>query len=212
MNIGKLGRVSALAVLALGMATSVSAQEGKYASDGSGDAVRDGSGDCVLGAIGNMLEECLPTAAPIEPDPVPVMPKPAYVPPPPKPIVRVLSLNESGGSNFAFDSSNLTDKAQGQLSGFVNNVKTSNVAPSNITVVGHTDSIGSEAYNQKLSVNRANSVASYLASQGMNRGMMQVSGRGETQPVASNKTKAGRAANRRVDIRVTGQRKVTVRQ
>ena len=212
MNIEKLGRMSALAVIALSMATSVSAHDGKYVSDGSGDAVRDGSGDCVLGAIGNMLEECLPTAAPIEPDPVPVMPKPAYVPPPPKPIVRVLNLNESGGSNFAFDSANLTDKAQGQLSGFANSVKASNVSPSSITVVGHTDSIGSEAYNQKLSVDRANSVASYLASQGMNRGMMQVSGRGETQPAASNKTKAGRAANRRVDIRVTGQRKITVRQ
>ena len=166
MNFEKLATMSAVTVLALGMATSVSAHEGKYVSDGSGDAVRDGSGDCVLGAIGNMLEECLPTAAPIKPDPV--MPKPAYVPPPPppKPIVRVLNLNESGGSNFAFDSANLTDKAQGQLSGFANSVKSSNVAPSSIIVVGHTDSIGSEAYNQKLSVNRANSVASYLASQG----------------------------------------------
>lgn len=211
MKLEKLATMSAVAVLALTAATSVSAHGGKYVSDGSGDEVRDGSGDCVLGAIGNMLDGCILAAAPITPDPI--MPKPAYVPPPPpKPIVRVLNLNESGGSNFAFDSANLTDKAQGQLSGFVNNVKSSNVSPTSITVVGHTDSIGKEAYNQGLSERRANSVASYLTSQGMNRGIMNVSGRGETQPVASNKTKAGRAQNRRVDIRVTGQRKVTVRQ
>ena len=105
----------------------------------------------------------------------------------------------------------LFTKSRGQLSGFVSNVKSSNVAPTSIIVVGHTDSIGSEAYNQTLSEKRANSVASYLTSQGMNRGMMQVSGRGESQPVASNTTKAGRAESRRVDIRVTGQRTITVR-
>ena len=212
MNIEKLTIICATAVLAVSMVSSLSAHQGKYVSDGSGGAVRDGSGDCVLGAIGNMLEECMPAAALIKADPVPVaMPKPVP-PPPPKPIVKVLNLNEAGGSNFAFDSAKLTDKARGQLSGFVNNVKSSNVAPTSITVVGHTDSIGSDACNQTLSEKRANSVASYLNSQGMNRGIMQVSGRGESQPAASNTTKAGRAENRRVDIRVTGRRTVTVRR
>jgi len=217
MNIEKLTIISATAVLAVSMVSSLSAQEG-YVQDGSGIAVRDSAGECVLAAGGNILEECIPAAAPIMADPVPVKvaPKPVYVPPPapkprPAPIVKVLNLNEAGGSNFAFDSANLTDKARGQLSSFVSNVKSSNVAPTSITVVGHTDSIGSEAYNQTLSEKRANSVASYLNSQGMNRGIMQVSGRGESQPAASNKTKAGRAENRRVDIRVTGQRKITVR-
>ncbi len=210
MNIEKLTIISTTAVLAVAMVSSLSAQEGKYVQDGSGIAVRDGSGKCVLGAIGNMLEGC---GAPIKVEPVPVyVPPPAPMPKPrPAPMVKVLNLNESGGSNFAFDSANLTDKAQGQLAGFVNSVKTSNVAPSSITIVGHTDSIGSDAYNQTLSEKRANSVASYLTSQGMNRGMMRVSGRGESQPVASNTTKAGRAENRRVDIRVTGRRTITVR-
>ena len=115
MNFEKLATMSAVTVLALSMATSVSAQEEKYVQDGSGVAVRDGSGKCVLGAIGNMLEGCgVPVAAPIKVVPV-YVPPPAPMPKPrPAPIVKVLNLNESGGSNFAFERANLTDKARSQ--------------------------------------------------------------------------------------------------
>ncbi|MFC0397757.1 OmpA family protein [Paraburkholderia rhizosphaerae] len=67
-------------------------------------------------------------------------------------------------------------------------------------VVGHTDSTGQPAYNQTLSVNRAESVTSYLASQGVAAQRLSASGMGANQPIADNNTEAGRAANRRVEI------------
>ena len=72
-----------------------------------------------------------------------------------------------------------------------------------IDVIGHTDSQGSDAYNQQLSQRRADSVANYLASRGVNRARMVAYGQGESQPVADNSTAAGRQANRRVELRIT---------
>jgi len=71
-----------------------------------------------------------------------------------------------------------------------------------IDVYGHTDSTGSEAYNQQLSERRANSVAAYLESRGVQSARIGTRGFGETQPIAPNDTEEGRAANRRVEIRV----------
>lgn len=71
-----------------------------------------------------------------------------------------------------------------------------------VQIVGHTDSTGTAAYNQQLSVNRANAVVIYLAAQGIDRTRMQAVGMGESQPVASNATAAGRAKNRRVEIKI----------
>jgi outer membrane protein OmpA-like peptidoglycan-associated protein len=74
-------------------------------------------------------------------------------------------------------------------------------------VVGHTDSTGQPAYNQTLSVNRAQSVVNYLMQQGVAGQRLSAEGRGDTQPIADNGTEAGRAANRRVEIylRATAQ-------
>ena len=71
-----------------------------------------------------------------------------------------------------------------------------------IDVYGHTDSTGSDAYNQTLSENRARSVASYLEARGVSGARLATRGFGETQPIADNATEEGRAANRRVEIRV----------
>lgn len=71
-----------------------------------------------------------------------------------------------------------------------------------IDVVGYTDSSGPEAYNQRLSERRAGTVAQYLERQGVQRERILASGRGEANPVASNRTPEGRAQNRRVDIRI----------
>jgi len=71
------------------------------------------------------------------------------------------------------------------------------------TVIGHTDSSGSDAYNQKLSERRAQSVATYLEGKGIGAGRLAVSGKGESEPVADNATKEGRAQNRRVVLRRT---------
>lgn len=72
-----------------------------------------------------------------------------------------------------------------------------------VDIVGHTDSDGSDAYNQRLSEQRATSVANYIASQGVDSRRFYIEGRGETQPIASNATEAGKAQNRRVEIYIT---------
>ena len=70
------------------------------------------------------------------------------------------------------------------------------------TVVGHTDSIGTDEYNRKLSLRRADSVKNYLVSQGVPQIKIRAEGRGESEPVASNKTAGGRSQNRRVEVTV----------
>ncbi|MGB3276986.1 MAG: OmpA family protein [Castellaniella sp.] len=76
-----------------------------------------------------------------------------------------------------------------------------------VIATGHTDSIGTEAYNQKLSERRANTVKQYLISKGVPADRIYAEGKGELQPVASNKTREGRAQNRRVEIEIVGTRK-----
>ena len=71
-----------------------------------------------------------------------------------------------------------------------------------IDVLGHTDSDGSETYNQALSERRAQSVASYLSSHGVSSVRMATRGYGEMQPIASNETPDGKAQNRRVEIKI----------
>jgi OOP family OmpA-OmpF porin len=77
-----------------------------------------------------------------------------------------------------------------------------------IIAVGHTDSIGTDAYNQKLSVRRADAVKAYLQSKGIEANRVYTEGKGEKQPVAENKSADGRAKNRRVEIEVVGTRTV----
>ena len=70
-------------------------------------------------------------------------------------------------------------------------------------VIGHTDSVGAADFNQRLSENRARSVAEYLSGQGILPARLLVAGMGEAQPVASNATPEGRAQNRRVTLQIT---------
>jgi outer membrane protein OmpA-like peptidoglycan-associated protein len=111
-----------------------------------------------------------------------------------------ITLNMPGNITFAFDSSNL----QPQFYPILNNVaETLNEYNQTvIEVAGHTDSVGDAAYNQQLSVQRANAVAGYLSSRGVTQQRMIVTGAGETRPIASNDTEAGRAQNRRVEITI----------
>jgi outer membrane protein OmpA-like peptidoglycan-associated protein len=74
-----------------------------------------------------------------------------------------------------------------------------------IEVEGHTDSVGSDAYNQRLSEQRAESVRDYLLSQGLKGDILTAKGFGETSPVASNDTASGRQQNRRVELVVSGE-------
>ena len=103
--------------------------------------------------------------------------------------------------NFAFDSSALTDSDKAQLDAAVAELKRLNWTSG--VIEGHTDSIGSDAYNQKLSERRAATVREYLIAQGIAESRMSPTGFGESQPVADNKTAEGRAENRRVVLRRT---------
>jgi OOP family OmpA-OmpF porin len=72
-----------------------------------------------------------------------------------------------------------------------------------ITIVGHTDSDGNDAYNQKLSETRATAVMQYFLEKGISSGRMKAIGKGESFPIADNKTDAGKAQNRRIEIEFT---------
>ena len=111
-----------------------------------------------------------------------------------------ITLNMPGNITFAFDSSNL----QPQFYPILNNVADTlnEYNQTVIEVAGHTDSVGDASYNQTLSVQRANAVAGYLSSRGVVQQRMIVTGAGETRPIASNDTEAGRAQNRRVEITI----------
>jgi outer membrane protein OmpA-like peptidoglycan-associated protein len=104
--------------------------------------------------------------------------------------------------HFEFDSAKLTAADKTRLDLIVTRLKKE--APSaQLRVTGHTDSVGSDAYNKKLSDRRAHSVVEYLISNGIPRSsFVSVSGAGESQPVADNKTADGRAMNRRVEIQI----------
>ncbi len=106
---------------------------------------------------------------------------------------------------FDFDKSVLKPAGKAKLDDLVGKVKGINLEV--IIAVGHTDSVGSDAYNQKLSVRRAESVKAYLVTKGIEKNRIYTEGKGEKQPVADNKTKEGRAKNRRVEIEVVGTRK-----
>lgn len=106
------------------------------------------------------------------------------------------------GINFAFDSSRIdagSEKILGRAVDALNNARSVDVR-----IKGHTDSIGSEAYNVKLSERRANAVRDYLVRQGIAGGRMTTEGKGESQPVAPNTTDEGRYQNRRVEFHVVG--------
>ena len=107
---------------------------------------------------------------------------------------------------FGFDRAVLKDEGKQKLDDIVNQLD--GVALEVIVAVGHTDSVGPEAYNQRLSVRRAEAVKAYLVSKGIEANRVYTEGKGEAQPVADNKTKDGRAKNRRVEIEVVGSRQV----
>lgn len=100
--------------------------------------------------------------------------------------------------SFEVDSAELSFGAQSTFDKIANVLK--DYEKTAIHVVGHTDSTGSDAYNQKLSERRASEVAKYLSSRGVSSSRILIWGRGESEPVAGNDTKAERARNRRVDI------------
>jgi OmpA-OmpF porin, OOP family len=144
-----------------------------------------------------------PVAAPAPaPKPAVVAPAPAPTPAPPPPAATKVTY--AADAFFDFDKAVLKPEGKAKLDDLIGKVKGINLEV--IIAVGHTDSVGSDAYNQKLSVKRSEAVKAYLVSKGVEKNRVYTEGKGEKQPVADNKTKEGRAKNRRVEIEVVGTR------
>jgi OOP family OmpA-OmpF porin len=143
-----------------------------------------------------------PARAPA-PAPAPAAAAPAPAPAAPAPAVAT-KVTYAADAFFDFDKSVLKPEGKAKLDDLTGKVKDINLEV--IIAVGHTDSVGSDAYNQKLSVRRAEAVKAYLVSKGIEKNRVYTEGKGEKQPVADNKTSEGRAKNRRVEIEVVGTR------
>ena len=107
---------------------------------------------------------------------------------------------------FGYDHSDLTTSAETNLNKLVNVLQ--KYPDTDIQVIGHTDSKGTDEYNQSLSERRANSVSAYLRNQGVNSARLSTKGMGESDPVASNDADEGRSLNRRVEFVITANDKM----
>ena len=151
-----------------------------------------------------------PPVAPPPPPPAPVAPPPAAAAPvvPVVPVPAPAPVQEkvtfASDALFDFDKSVLKPTEQAKLSDLVEKTKDVNLEV--IIAVGHTDIVGTSAYNQKLSIARAEAVKSFLTGKGIERNRVYTEGKGFSQPAADNKTAAGRAKNRRVEVEVVGTR------
>ncbi|MCX7141350.1 MAG: OmpA family protein [Proteobacteria bacterium] len=210
-----LGLVFA-AALALGMGSSSAfAQVGQGYWGSNGQYVKNSTGLCWHAgywtpAMATM--ECDPDlvpkpaakpAAPPAPAAAPKPPAPAPAPAAtPKPVSEKVTM--AADAHFDFDKAALKAEGKAKLDELVGKLKGVNLEV--IIAIGHTDSVGSVAYNKKLSLRRADTVKAYLVSKGIEANRVYTEGKGKSQPIADNKTAAGRAKNRRVEIEVVGSR------
>ena len=205
-NLNKL-----VALLALSALTSLaSAQAIDNWRNANGDVWKNASGDCWRNASwtpATAAPGCGPAPAPA---PAPVAPRAVEAPPAPAPAPAApqapaaSKVTYAADAFFDFDKATLKPAGKAKLDDLVGKVKGINLEV--IIAVGHTDNVGSDVYNQKLAVKRAESVKAYLVSKGIEKNRIYTEGKGEKQPVADNKTNEGRGKNRRVEIEVVGTR------
>jgi OmpA-OmpF porin, OOP family len=222
-NLNKVAMLFATAALA----TAAGAQSVDNWKSGAGDAIwRNGSNELCWRDIGwtpataaagcdgaIVAPKAAPAAAPAPapapraaaPAPAPrAAPAPAPAPRPAPPPPAATKVTYAADAFFDFDKSVLKPEGKAKLDDLIGKVKGINLEV--VIAVGHTDSIGSDAYNQALSMRRSEAVKAYLVSNGIEKNRVYTEGKGEKQPVADNKTKEGRAKNRRVEIEVVGTR------
>ena len=225
----KLNKV-ALVFAAAALATAAGAQTRVTAANGGNvvDNWQNGTGEYVwkngtnelcwrdanwtpataaVGCDGALVRAAAPAPAPAAaPAPAPAArPAPAAPAPAPAPApAAATKVTYAADAFFDFDKSVLKPEGRAKLDDLVDKIKGINLEV--IIAVGHTDSVGTDAYNQRLSVRRAEAVKAYLVSKGIEKNRVYTEGKGEKQPVADNKTAEGRAKNRRVEIEVVGTR------
>ena len=226
-NLTKPSLVLAASAIALGaLATNVAAQSGSkdgYVQDTRGGIVKTPYGLCVRTGFWSpamAIAECdpdlvkKPAPTPVAPPPPPAPPKPAApTPPPPKPAAVVPAREKvtlSADALFTFDKAVIRPDAKAKLDDLVGKIKGVNLEV--VIAIGHADRIGSDTYNQKLSVRRAESVKAYLVSRGIPANRVYTEGKGEKQPVKAcpamprPKLIECLQPNRRVEIEVVGTR------
>ena len=203
----KLNKVAMLIATAA-LATAAGAQSVDNWVSGSGIAVKNGTNElcwrdanwtpatAAKGCDGAIVEA--PKAAVAAPAAAAAAPKAAA------PAVAASKVTYAADAFFDFDKAVLKPEGKAKLDDMAQKVKGINLEV--IIAVGHTDAVGTDAYNQKLSIRRSEAVKAYLVTKGIEKNRIYTEGKGEKQPVADNKTKEGRAKNRRVEIEVVGTR------
>ena len=216
MKLNKLAMlVAAAALSAVAGAQSVDnwrSATGEVWKNATGLCWRDATWTPATAAVGcDGAIVAAPKAAPAPapaPKPAPAVVAPAAKPAPapaakPQPPAAT-KVTYAADAFFDFDKAVLKAEGKAKLDDLVGKVKGINLEV--IIAVGHTDAVGADAYNQKLSVQRAEAVKAYLVTKGIEKNRVYTEGKGEKQPVADNKTAAGRSKNRRVEIEVVGTR------
>ena len=189
--------------IAAGMlfASSAIAYEGgmaneSYVGDSEGKNVMDSSGDCVRTSSWKAEDMTVECGA------EPVVVEEEVISAPPPPVVVYEKTTMSTAALFDFDSDVLKEEGKVALHELGDEIKAKGAKVVDIDIIGHTDSTGPAEYNMGLSMRRAQSVADYIISEGIDASIIDVSGEGENNPIASNDTREGRAENRRVDVNV----------
>lgn len=222
-------KLAVLIALASVSAVAVAADKAPkgYLTDSANDVVKSGFGLCwhtgfwtpadAIEGCDGMLQKAAPAAAsdfqlvtPLpagEPTPY-VEPAAPVTAAPSAPAAAAAPSAEKvtfeADAFFDFDKSVLKPAGKAKLSDLVSKLQGTDIEV--VVATGHTDSIGTDAYNIKLSLRRANAVKAFLVSKGLPADRIFVEGKGESQPVASNKTREGRAKNRRVEVEVVGRK------
>jgi OOP family OmpA-OmpF porin len=211
-------KISSLGTLTLGcamlVASSAFANVTPNLTDASGNPVKDASGACVV-TSGIVHPDCAgvkaaPAATPASPTApaapaspaAPAAPASPAAPARPAPSSVRQSIVIQADALFDFDKSVVRPDGKKSIDDAL--AKLRGVDLEMVIATGHTDSVGTDAYNQKLSERRAAAVKDYLVSKGIPAAKVTTIGKGESQPVATNKTKEGRQKNRRVDIEFKG--------
>ncbi len=216
MKKGNKNFIPMAAAIALVMGSGAAlADEMGYANDGVKDVVMSGAGECwrsVGGPVMPPVEKCGDVVAqkeepvdgdddndgvPNSRDKCPNTRAGATVDADGCEIIENLTINLVV-DEFDFDSAELKPEMKAALEELAERIKAS-PGHEKITIIGHTDSIGPEEYNLKLSERRAEAAAEYLRSLGIDD--ITTEGRGESEPIADNSTREGRAKNRRIEIR-----------